>query len=403
MSVNIPIGWTSLLSWAWIVLGMTSLHAGESLREKYDRYADLQYDNPHEAIRIYTEIMENCSPHKDLQLWVQVSIKLSTALYYLGRDAEAQSIITPMLERLEGSDLHDFHAQVLLLQVNSMERSEKRLDVIKLFRKLDHLAEVVKDPLTVAAISIAKSNEAKRIGEIDQRNLYIQKAYNILRSAPKGARYYAMLNNIALAFMGNANKDDGEAIDILREVALYAEQHQLRFLGVQAFSNLAAKLEEAKVYPEALDAFRKSIAYAAAIQDTFNIAFGMKGIATLFNSQGHHAKAIEEFTKAKAIFAKFDDPGPIIEINLHLADSLNEVGRSMEALALAQELETTIDKTLGTSRMMDYLDIRSRIHQRLGEYRLALDDHLQADKLKSTIYAERSQELAKRPHERVPA
>lgn len=51
------------------------LYARSNLELELDQYEDLLYDDPHEAVRSYREILNKTSPTKDLNLWLRATIK----------------------------------------------------------------------------------------------------------------------------------------------------------------------------------------------------------------------------------------------------------------------------------------------------------------------------------------
>jgi class 3 adenylate cyclase len=359
-----------------------------------EKFENLLYINPHQALRYYQTIFTETSPDHNPSLWLQAAVKLNSTYFHIGDLTEVPKVLAKVLDRAAQSSEKGTYAQLLLqhhiILLNQGDQDGSLAALDKAFQE----AKAAEFAPVLALVQLYMAKEAHRQGLKDKAIDLLQQANITLKDSPHDARYYALMNNIASLF-NDLNGQLGESLRIFPEITEYFDRHGLHFLGSIAYENYANALVSSEQLDAAVRSYEKSVEHASAIQDDYGIASSALGMGDVYRKQKRHRQAIDQYQLARRLFVKFDDPSALSRLDTALAQSYVALGQSELALPLVRKWKAFIETTSPDSQAA-FTAIEAEVFESLGQHSEALQSYRNLTKLQQNIFDAKRQELANR-------
>lgn len=360
-----------------------------------ERFENLLYIDPHEAVRYYQKIFSETSPEKNPGLWLQAAVKLNSAYFHIGDLAEVPQILKKVMDKAAQSTDRSSYAQLLLhhhiilTNQGEMKAGEDALDQAFQEAKAAGFAPVI------ALVQLYQAKDAHRKGHKDKSIDLLHQANILLNSAPHDARYYALMNNIASLF-NDLNGYTRESLKIFAEITEYFDRHGLHFLGSIAYENYANLLIRTDQLDAAVRSFEKSVQHATAIRDDYGIASAALGMGNVYQKQGQHQRALEQYRKSRALFAKFNDPNALSSLDISMAQTLLALGHPEEAWRLVKKWKSYYKSSTSPDSQATITQTEAEILEKLERHTEAMQTYKSLSKIQQDIFDTKKQELANR-------
>jgi class 3 adenylate cyclase/tetratricopeptide (TPR) repeat protein len=368
----------------------------KALIRELEESRELYFDDPQQAIHIYRRIVDRLQPTEDTRAWLQAIALSNAASHHIGQTKDVLLLLEKALPIAERSPYHGLHAQLLMQKIGILHSQGKQEQIENLLEKADQLANKDSDIMGRVAVVEWRARQASEQGKSARYAALMREAYQLSRAAPRTVRYYAMLNNIASIDLTIGNHRMAESVSMLKEVTDYCQTHRLRFLSVIANYNYGTALHYLNRQEEAFDAFDRSLEAARSIGDDLGVAYALTGQARSLRQQKKFDEAIPLLRRAMPIAQQFDDQSILVLIQENLAWCLLESRQTREAVPIVEDLMQKANVSLIQSTMTEALALKGRLHEELGEEKLAMIAYRQLSELQVSIFDAKNQELTAR-------
>ncbi|MDQ3235632.1 MAG: tetratricopeptide repeat protein, partial [Pseudobdellovibrionaceae bacterium] len=361
-----------------------------------DKDENLVYADPHKAVDVYQNIFSKTSPETHLKVWLRAARKLNAAYFHINDLTEVPKILAQVLDRAAQANEPELYAQLLIQQHSFLYSKGDFTGALAALASALRAAKASNSSTTLALVQMYQARDAQRNGHTDVATVLLHQALVTLKNAPQDARYYAMLNNIAL-FLADMNVQNlGESLQIFAEITQYFDRHNLHFLGSIAYENYANSLVRVEKLDEAVRAYQKSLKHAAAIKDEFGIAGAARGMGSIFQKQKLYQKALDQYKLARPTLAQYDDQLGLAEIDTSMARAQLELGQVEDASKLARKWKTYIEEKTNPDLVATYTQLEAEILEKSGRIPEALRSFKKLTELQRNIFDSKKQELANR-------
>jgi tetratricopeptide (TPR) repeat protein len=192
-------------------------------------------------------------------------------------------------------------------------------------------------------------------------------------------------NNIGVLYKDQ--KDYKKAISTFQKSLKLYRKMKDKIGEAAALNNLGSTYQDYKENEKALDYYNKSLKIREEIGDQYGVATSLYNIGNIHLNKNETDKALEFYQRSLTIRELIDDKRGIAISLLSMADIYREQGKTKEALLFSTRAFSIAISMGAALEQRDAAEILWKVHDKLGNYKTALEMHqlyiLKRDSLES--------------------
>lgn len=360
--------------------------------------SQLLLDDPGQAVALNRKKLESMESAKTPQDFIKAAFELQSGLIQLGRYEEALVFLDSSLPLAQ--DQNDREAEGWFrLQRYQAEASSTMQYTAGGYAELEavqKIAEEIRNPILLGNVHLQKAYFYTKTNQTEAAAKSFHEAYKVVQSSSDELQRLRLLGSLAVVYTVNNSVRLDRALEIFEELHQYFLKHPYRYFGSVTYFYYGDALSQMKQWDKALDAYQRSYGFAVKIKDEIGEVYARLNIAKVKNQQKKSQEALGILSEIFPTFARYQDEGGMLEVDLNRIKALLSLGRKDEAQSLIQKISAAMERLESPTDTVEFYKLRSEVQAALSDYEKAYQQLETAYNQQQKLFDERRQNIAQR-------
>jgi class 3 adenylate cyclase/tetratricopeptide (TPR) repeat protein len=360
--------------------------------------SQLLLDDPGQAVALNRKKLESMESTKAPHEFIRAAFELQSGLIQLGRYEEALVFLDSSLPLAEAQNDREAEGWFRLQRYQAEASSTMQYTAggYAELEAVQKIAQEIQNPILLGNAHLQKAYFYTKTNQTEAAAKSFHEAYKVVQSSPDELQRLRLLGSLAIVYTVNSSVRLDRALEIFEELHQYFLKHPYRYFGSVTYFYYGDALSQMKQWDKALDAFQRSYGFAVKIKDEIGEVYARLNIAKVKNQQKKFQDALGILNEILPTFARYQDEGGMLEVDLNRVKALLSLGRKEEAQRLIQKISPAMARLESPTDTVDFYRLLSAVQAAQGDFENAYLQLETAYNQQLKIFDERRQNIAQR-------